>query len=69
MEDLLDIKVPGVGCSKHVTEVLENALFRSEFGKTTSPEEVCVKKTKTWFNETLDKNLEQVMKKKNPISE
>ena len=43
--------MPGIGCTKHVTERLEDALFREEFGPTTSPEEDWAKRFKKCFND------------------
>ena len=45
-------KVVGIGCAKHVCELLENALFRVEFWPTISPEESFAKCLKSWFNES-----------------
>ena len=60
VEDLYEIKVPGVGCTKHSTERFHNALFRHEFGATSSPEEAFAKRTKKWFNETDTKDCKNV---------
>ena len=49
-----------MGCAKHVKERLDDAMFRHEFGKTTSPEEDFAKRFKKWFNACDDKNLEDV---------
>ena len=57
------IKVPGIGCCKHVTERIEEAGFRHEFGPTTSPEEGFAKRFKAWFNKAENLDTQKVFVK------
>ena len=64
VEDAYGTKVAGVGCTKHSTERIHDAMYRHEFGRTTSPEEGFAKRTKAWFNKAESKTSMDVKKER-----
>jgi hypothetical protein len=50
LEEWFGLKMGWLGCTHHILELIVGKLFKSIFGKTTSPEDPFCKRFKDWWN-------------------
>ena len=57
-KQLNNTKMCKIGCTHHVLQHLEDAMYREEFEKTKGTEESFAKEVKKWYNGNKDKDFE-----------